>query len=155
MITEKASVVAVKGEFAWVETQRQTACAGCEAQKGCGTGLWARFFGQKVNRMKVMNPVGADVGDQVVLGLEDAVLVKTSIAVYGVPLALMLLGAGLGDMLAADPGSDTILSDWISVVFAGIGLLAGLSWLKRYAGRSAHDQRRQPYILQALSKNAI
>ena len=69
MIEENGVVAATEGESAWVETSRQSACGSCSATKGCGTGSLSRFFAGRAHRVRVRNPVGAKVGDEVVVGI--------------------------------------------------------------------------------------
>lgn len=145
MIETYGIVVGTERGFAYVETQRQSGCGHCDSQNGCATGTLGRFFGLEQTRFKALNPVEARVGDRVLIGIQDGVLFKGSLAVYIVPLLLMLLGAACAAALA--PSSH---ADGYSVVGAGIGLVAGSIWLWTLNSAMASGRYFQPVILDKL-----
>jgi sigma-E factor negative regulatory protein RseC len=97
VIEESARVARVDGDTVEVVTERRSACGSCAAQKGCGTSLLAAWFPQRQLRFRVFNAVGARVGDQVVVGLDEAYLQRGALLLYAVPLAGLLLGAVAGE----------------------------------------------------------
>ncbi len=146
MITETARVVAVDDDgHVWVETQRKTACDSCAVQKGCGSGVLSRLFSGKRARLRVIDTLGAAVGDDVVIGIEDSLLVRSSFAVYLMPLVWMLLGAIAGGMVAGILQSTHV--DGLSALGGLLGLAAGFLWLRRYARAAAGDAMRQPSLV--------
>ncbi|MDH5546785.1 MAG: SoxR reducing system RseC family protein [Gammaproteobacteria bacterium] len=149
MIEEKAIVTAVEGEYAWVEHQRQTACGSCSASTGCGTQALSKIWGDKRNRVRVLNNIGARVGEEIVLGLEEGALVKGSLALYFVPLLGLFLGA------AAGGGICSILriefTDAIQIVFGLIGLVLGLAWARRFSRSIENDSRYQAVALRRVA----
>lgn len=149
MIEENAHVVASEGEYAWVETERRSSCGSCSA-KGCGTGALSKILGQRTQRIKVLNPVEAKPGDEVVLGIEEQVLLKGSLAVYIVPLLAMLVGGILGEVLAPQWESD---AEGLSALLGFIGLVAGFLWLSRFNRRLSRDRRFMATILR-INENA-
>lgn len=98
MIEETARVASVDGDAVEVVTERRSACGSCAAQKGCGTSLLAAWFPQRQLRFRVHNGLGARVGDQVVVGLDESYLQRGALLLYAVPLAGLLLGAVAGDL---------------------------------------------------------
>ena len=147
MIEETGHVVAVEGEHAWVETERRSSCSSCSA-KGCGTGALSKVIGTKVQRMKVLNPVDSQVGDTVILGIEEGVLIRGSLMVYIMPLLLMLAGGLLGQALAPQWGTEP---EGPSLLFGLLGLVAGFLWLRRYHRRIVNDPRYSAVILRKVS----
>jgi sigma-E factor negative regulatory protein RseC len=147
MIEETGQVVEVEGEFAWVETQRQSTCGSCAANKGCGTAVLSKVLGQKRNRVRALNRAGAHSGDTVTVGIQEDALVRGSLAMYAVPL-LALLGGGLvGQYLQQSYGSGEGL-----VILAGlIGLFGGLLWLRGFSRRAQSNPRYQPVVLRKVS----
>jgi sigma-E factor negative regulatory protein RseC len=145
MMTETAQVTSTEGEYAWVETQRKTACGSCSAQKGCGTGVLAKVLGNRTSRMRVLNTIGATTGEMVVVGLDGGMLVRTSFAVYAMPLILLLLGGVAGGMLANALQWDT--HEGATAAGGVLGLLLGFAWLRRYTRSIALDARHQPSLL--------
>lgn len=144
-MTETGQVVAVEGDYAWVETRRQTTCGSCAVQKGCGTSVLAKVLGNRTSRIRVINAIGASPGEQVVIGVEGGMLMRSSFAVYAMPLILLLL-VGIGGGLLADA------LQWQSregATAAGglLGLALGFLWLRRYTRVIALDPRHQPSLL--------
>ncbi|ACL72172.1 SoxR reducing system RseC family protein [Thioalkalivibrio sulfidiphilus] len=144
MIEEQARVISVEQGHAWVETQRRSTCGSCAANKGCGTSVIAKMVGNRRSRVRAIDPVGVRLGDEVVVGIEEAALVRGSLAVYTVPLITLLVGALLARWLWPAAGEPV-------VVLSGLaGLAAGLVWLRLFAGRVSSDPRYQPVILRRL-----
>lgn len=145
MIEESAHVIRSEGEYAWVETQRRSSCGGCAAKQGCGTGALSKVLGAKVQQMKVRNPVHAQSGDEVVLGIEEQALIKGSLLVYLLPLVFMLLAGLLGQWLAPQWLLD---SETVGMIFALAGLFAGFVWLALFSRRAEGDPRYMAEILR-------
>lgn len=146
MIEEKAQVIRVAGEFAWVHTQRESACGQCSAQKGCGTSVFSKLMGNKFVELKVMNPVNAEVGDSVILGLHESVLLKSAIVMYLMPLLTMFASALVAQSLLTDSGLQN-LQFWI-VSAALMGLVLGFVMARRFSKKRSNDERYQPVILR-------
>lgn len=146
MIEELATVTALDGQHAWVQTQRESACESCSAQKGCGTSAVAKVVGKQYTQVRVLNTHKAIVGDLVKVALPEDMLLKSSFAVYMVPLALLLFGGMLADAYTTEHA----LNQWFAVAGAGLGLVLGGVWLKLYAKRMAHNIRFQPVVIQVV-----
>lgn len=152
MIEETAHVVDTEGEYAWVETERRSSCGSCSA-KGCGTGALSKILGRRSQRLKVLNPVEAKPGDEVVLGIREQALLKGSVAVYIVPLLAMLGGALLGEGVAPQWQSD---AETLSMLFGLFGLAAGFFWLYHYNRGVSADERFMAVILRtSAAKSTI
>lgn len=151
MIEESAHVVESEGEYAWVETERRSSCGSCSA-KGCGTGALSKILGRRSQRMKVLNPVGAKAGDEVVLGIREQALLMGSLAVYIVPIAAMLAGALLGQSLAPQWGAD---AEGASALCGLLGLAVGFLWLNRYNRNIAGDERFMATILRVTPNTGV
>jgi sigma-E factor negative regulatory protein RseC len=145
VIEETGTVVDVEAGFAWVETRRQSTCGQCSARQGCGSAALARVLGRRRTRVRALDPVTVQVGEQVVLGLEEAALVRGSLAVYLAPLAGLLLGALFGDFLA-----DRLLlaGEAASILGGLLGAAAGVAWLRGFGRGIRNDRRYQPVILR-------
>jgi len=147
VIEENARVVRREGDYAWVETQRKSACGQCSARKGCGTSVLDKVLGRRRSVVRVLNPVDAAPGDEVVIGLGEGAFVRGSLAVYALPLVTLLLGAILGEWLGG--------SDALSVLGGLLGLAAGFAWVARFTRRIGDDRRYQPVILRRLPAPAL
>lgn len=148
MIEEQALVVGVKQDKAMLEIVRRTPCGLCGQTQGCGISVWGRLLGHHNNVFQAVNQLNAQVGDQVVVGVDEKALLASSLAVYGIPLVLMLIGAVFGTWLATDGG------DVWPLAGAGLGLVAGLLWLKGHATGKGLDARFSPVILRQADTNS-
>lgn len=139
MITETGTVVALKGEQAWVQTIRQSACESCSARSGCGQRVLASASGGRANQVLVYNSVSAQVGDEVTLGIDEQALLTASLVVYAIPLLLMVLASIAGHRLSGGVDAGAIAG-------AVAGLASGF-WIGRrlQAGRG---DRYQPRLLR-------
>jgi len=140
MIEESGTVVAVDGDFAWIESERKSTCGACAVRKGCGTSAIARVLGQRRTRLRVVNRIDAGVGDEVVVGISESGLVRGSLAVYAAPLAGLFVGALAGNLLAN--------SELVTVAAALAGFIAALMWLKRFSRVTEKDAAFQPVVLR-------
>lgn len=152
MIEEAAHVVAIEGDIAWVETQRQTACGSCAANKGCGTTALAKVLGNRMARLRALNTAQAKVGDEVIVGLEEGVLLRGSLAIYIVPLLLMLLMGATGERLAHNLQLEG--ADGIALLAGSLGFGLGMLWIRRYSQRISRDTRYQPVVLRRVIARA-
>ena len=145
MIEEHARVVAVQGDTALLQTQRQSSCGSCEVKSGCGTSVLAGIFGQKMTQLKVQNTLNARPGDEVVLGMEEHALVTGSLLVYGVPLLMLLLGALMGEAMASQLGMD---ADLLPVVGGATGFVLAFLLVRGVLRRTAVGLQMNPVMLR-------
>jgi len=140
VIRERALVVTVDGDHAWLERRSGGGCGGCSAAGGCGTRLLGSALGRRPVRLRARNLLGAVPGDEVIVGLAEGALLAGALRAYGLPLATMLLGAGGVRLLGAD-------GDLAGALGALGGLALGLAWVARGQGRGAADPRFEPTML--------
>jgi len=148
VIQERGRVIAVESGAVQVETLRRSTCSGCSANAGCGQGLLERLgVARGHGQVRALSPQDSTApelspGDAVVLGVDEALLLKSALLVYLFPLlglfALALLAARLG------------LGEPIIIVAGLAGFL--LAWLlvRRVSRRHADDPAMQPVVLRAL-----
>ncbi len=152
MIEETATVVDIEEGFAWVQTQRRSACDACSANSACGSGVLSRVLGRREHAVRALNEVGARAGEAVIIGLEEQAFVRGSLAVYGVPLLSLLGGGLLGESLAP---SLMLTSEGLSIAGGLLGLFAGLWWVRRFSRRIQADARYQPIVLRRLPATTV
>jgi sigma-E factor negative regulatory protein RseC len=141
VIEETGQIVDIEGEFAWVRSERRSACGDCAAQQGCGSGVIARAFGNREVTLRVINRIDAAIGDRVVIGLAESSLVRGAFAIYAVPLLALFAGALVGHWLAGG-------SDPAAIAGAVAGLAAGLAWTRRFGRRTRDNGAYQPVVLR-------
>ncbi len=149
MLEETARVVEVDHDSVWVETQRRSTCGSCSASKACGTAAISRVLGNRRSLVRVLASMPLKAGDNVIIGIRERALVKGSLAVYAVPIVLLLAGALLGEL-----GAQRFLwqsAEAGSLVLGISGFVAGLFWLRRFTRHIRDDADYQPVVLRKLS----
>jgi sigma-E factor negative regulatory protein RseC len=124
-----AVVVQVGGNDVWVELPaRAPSCGNCKNTDACVEGLAGNAG---VRRYRLVNGIGARVGDRVHLTIADGGLWQASLASYVLPLLLAIAGAMIGQAAGSDgrAAAGTLLG-------LGIGLLL----LRRRELRVRKDQ---------------
>lgn len=106
MIETPARITRLDGDSAWVVGAAPSSCGACGG-KGCGSSIFARVLHADEPEYRVENPIGAEVGDPVVVGLPDGALLSAAVSGYLVPLLLLLLGAGIGQQFSGELGAIT------------------------------------------------
>lgn len=147
MIEERAEVVGREGRFVWVETQRRSTCEACGANKGCGTATLGKVLGRRRSRVRALDAHGAQPGESVIIAIREDALLRGSLALYFVPLVLLLVfaaaGQGLAPRLLLNP-------EPVSILAGAAGLLVGFAWVRRFTHQARYDQRYQPVVLRRL-----
>lgn len=150
MLEETARVVAIEGSQVWVETERRSSCSSCSVQKGCGSAALAKVLGQRRSRLRVLSDMPLSAGDRVIIGVREHAVVRGSLAVYAVPLVMLLVGA-----LAGELGARQFLwqsAELASIILGITGLAVGVWWLKAFSGRISNNPDYQPVVLRRLAK---
>jgi sigma-E factor negative regulatory protein RseC len=139
-VNEDTSVSEQSVSLATLEIERTTACGLCGQTRGCGNGIWGKIFAHQATAFKAKNPIGAKVGDSVIVGIDEQALLKGAALLYLLPLATMFISMLLANQLNASHAS--------VLVGAAVGLLLGLVWLKGHVMSSAHHAKQQAVILR-------
>ncbi|MDH1440878.1 SoxR reducing system RseC family protein [Pseudomonas sp. GD03721] len=143
MIEEQGRVVALESGAVWVETLRKSTCSSCSANAACGQGLMDRLgVGRQRGYVRALTQAQLAVGDTVIIGVREDLLVRSSILVYLLPL--------LGLFAAALLAEGLMLPESLVIVAGLSGLL--LSWLlvRWRAARVAENPALQPVVLRTL-----
>jgi sigma-E factor negative regulatory protein RseC len=151
MIETPVVIVKLEGALAHVEAQRGTGCGSCNPGKSCASATLGKIFSAKPRLFRALNRIGAKAGDSVIVGVADGALLRGSLAVYLMPLALLLAGAIVAAWLAPNAAA----RDGWSVLGAAAGLCAGVVWLKLFAARIASNPRFQPVVLRKTGERTI
>ena len=122
MIEEFAVITKRLDGHVMLEIERRTACGLCGQKRGCGNATWGRLLGHESHEFAADNPIGANVGESVVVGIDENLVLSSAFYLYVVPLLAMLAGAVL---------ADTFLDNEFYVILAAaLGLLLGFAWVK-------------------------
>ncbi|MFD2112419.1 SoxR reducing system RseC family protein [Thiorhodococcus fuscus] len=140
MIEERATVVEVGDGFAWVETQRRSSCTQCASSASCGTSVLARLFRQTRNRLKIIDPIGLQTGEQVVIGIADATLNRAALIAYMLPLIALIGASAVATHVQLSEGM---------VALSGIaGLALGLLLARLLTGGATGQARYRPELVR-------
>lgn len=147
MITENAVVERIEGEDIWVQTQRQSTCGSCAAQKGCGTATIGKVVGLRSTKIRLLGEeaakTGVNVGDQVLVGLQENAMLRGAFMVYAVPLLLLIFFSAIASISG--------YPEPIVIAAAALGLLLGGSILRVYTQRIRYNPAYQPVLLKRLT----
>lgn len=124
MLEETARVVKISAGQVWVVGENSS-CAGCGQQASCSTATLGKLLKNK--EMLVNSRVPVEVGDQVIVGVEESVLLRAAFSLYLVPLLALFIGAGLADWLT---DTNTPYAD-IWVAGGGLSGLGAALWAVR------------------------
>ncbi len=120
-----ALVVATEGPVAWLEPEQTTTCGSCHSVSVCG--VKSGHSRLAARRFKIANDHDLHVGERVVVGVADNVLLKGSMAAFALPLVTLVAGGLLGQSwLGGDGGA---------AIGAASGLALGLMLARFYAAR--------------------
>jgi len=146
MIEETGRVVAVEKHTVWVETIRKAACDSCASQQGCGHSVLAKL-GSGKNHVRVLNDFPLDVGDDVIIGVPDDVVVIGSMIAYLLPLISLLAFSVFGQLMW-DVEGYTILSGMF-----GLGL--GFVLVRWHFLTRKDDKRFQPTVVRPAKDSSF
>jgi sigma-E factor negative regulatory protein RseC len=140
MIEETATVVRLEQGSAWVSIKTRSACGHCGSSSDCGTAMVAQLFGEKENLLRLDNSLDVEVGEQVVIGVPNTMLLKASILAYMLPLIALIVMVGMGRWMG--------LGDDFSTALGFIGLGLGLWVTNRITGGATGRKAYCPVMLR-------
>ena len=144
MATEQGVVVRIDAAGAWVKTVRSEACDSCASKGACHT-----MGGGKEMEVAVLNPIGARVGDRVVIKLGTSPFLKATFLVYMFPVLLLVVGAAAGEWISRSAG----LGSPLPSALLGFGsLAAGLLFMRIIARRLAEKAEYRPRITRVTGR---
>jgi len=142
--TEQGVVVRIDAGGAWVKTVRSEACDSCSSKGACHT-----MGGGKEMEVAVLNPIGARVGDRVVIKLGTSPFLKATFLVYMFPVLLLVVGAAAGEWISRSAG----LGSPLPSALLGFGsLAAGLVFMRIIARRLAEKAEYRPRITRVTGR---
>ncbi|SEG72770.1 SoxR reducing system RseC family protein [Marinobacterium lutimaris] len=145
MIEEVVQVSRIEGEEIWIEASRQSACAACSAKKSCGQGALSDWMSGKAVELTVLNPnrVLPQVGQSVVIGLEEGSLIKASVMVYFLPLLALILASVATRIIGG--------SENVQILAGLVGLVVGFVFARWISTRKSSEGCYQPVLLRLVS----
>jgi len=128
MVEGIAQVVKIDGKTAWLVPEQGSSCGSCASATACGSkGIGTTASRLDNRRFRIDNDAHLAVGERVVFGIRENVLLKASITAYAIPLATLLLAGSLAQWQFG--------SDLITMAATVVGLVIGLGISRIEAGR--------------------
>lgn len=152
MLSESAVVMAVDPGGVWVVARAKSQCGSCQARKVCGHSLVDALFARS-NQLRAYSADAGllsslKVGDQVIIGVPEQLVLSASLLLYLFPLLSMVIPSVWFSFAGAAEG--------VIIIAAASGFTAGLLLLRYGASRwlapaQARLLARDTVQLQALT----
>lgn len=140
MLETRVIVMETAPNIAWVQAVQSGSCEQCSG-KGCGSSKLGQLFCSKPRQFQVDNPIGAQIGDEVMVAVVEGAVLRGITVVYVLPLVFLLLGA----MLAAHfSGNDLHVA-----AGGGIGVTLGFL-IAKWLSTRAFSRHATPYIARKV-----
>jgi len=111
---ERGTVVSIKTDTAVVQINRGEKCDGCTVCKS---------FGESKMRLQALNPIHAQIGDDVEVEIESRHIIRNSLLIFILPLVLMMVGYFIGISLSPTQSEAIgILGAFTALALALLGL---------------------------------
>jgi sigma-E factor negative regulatory protein RseC len=149
MIEEYAIITARAGKQATLELERRTACGLCGQKRGCGNATWGKLLGHGNHQFNADNSIDANVGDSVIVGIDENAVLNTAFFLYVVPLIAMLAGASIAEYFFDN--------EFYVMLGAATGLALGFLWVKGYliGSGKAYSKKYQAVILRHADDTTV
>lgn len=145
MLETRATVMQIHDHSAVVRANQVSGCEQCNGQ-GCGSSKVAQLFCSEPRQFEVDNPIGAIVGDEVIISVVDGAVMRGIALIYVLPLLLMVICGGLASLLS--PAFEQ--NDGYAAAGGVSGLVLGFllaRWLATHQAR----QQNKPFIARRWS----
>jgi sigma-E factor negative regulatory protein RseC len=150
MIEERAIVVAIEKDNITVTSELKSACSGCQQVDNCGSGQVAKAFPQKQLSLTVKSTLPLQLGDKVIIGLNESALLSSAWQVYLWPLFGLLAAAWFGQWLV---NGNILGHEIFAIFFAIIGGYAGFLLAKKQQSKLESCAELAPKIIRRPNQN--
>ncbi|OBT31374.1 SoxR reducing system RseC family protein [Vibrio splendidus] len=147
MMTALATVSSVEQSgqqyFVQLSCEQQTSCSSCSSQKSCGTGIVTKAVGNKSLFWQLKTKSLVKAGQIVEIGFPEKSLLQSAAIVYLIPLFMLMIGAGFGQLLLQpllQGGEGTV------ILSAALFTAGGIALAKRLA-KPMEDKSKQEVVL--------
>lgn len=131
MIEQQGQVISVSSECVSVRLGGNSGCSVCDAGKGCGAGIFGRLLNRKPVVLDLNNRLGSRVGQAVIVGLPESLLLRLVFRLYLLPLCAGLAGAALGHYIAVGNDAGLAAVDGAALLGAILAGAAVLAWNRK------------------------
>lgn len=118
IMTQKATVLELRGKNAVISVRRSSMCEGCEKKGGCGSSCMAGdlFGANKTMTALASNEIGAQKGDIVEIESESRTVLGYAALIFLFPILVCAIAYSIGNTLGA--------GETASMIWAGGGFVA-------------------------------
>ena len=116
-IEARVRVVSAAEGLAWVSASESSGCAACQSQASCGISGLGKYLSRRRAALPVRDSA-ARAGDELLLAVDEAELLRAGAFAYLLPALLAVLGAALADAVG--------MADPLAALAALLGFVAGL-----------------------------
>ncbi|GAA5142347.1 SoxR reducing system RseC family protein [Thalassotalea piscium] len=151
MIEEIAQVTAVSNNHqVTVVTEVKSTCGSCQQVDTCGSGQVAKAFPQKNLTLNLTCHLPVKVGDNIVLGLSEKMMLSSAWQVYCWPLFGLLLCSFLGQLLVEQ---QIFAHELLAITFGIAGGYMGFVLARYFQHQSKRQQALAPIVIRIEPKN--
>ncbi|PHS20180.1 MAG: hypothetical protein COA86_02510 [Kangiella sp.] len=149
-------ISSVDDKIARIITKNQLACGSCQLSDSCGNGLIEKYLSGKVFESQLINTLNAKVGEQVVIEIPISSVTKASLISYFVPIlglfVFALIGESVSNMFLFEYfGIESESNQFVTIMFALIGLFTGFMITKYYNHKSKYHEQYQIKMVRIVS----
>jgi sigma-E factor negative regulatory protein RseC len=142
MIEEQAVVIKASKERVTLEVVRDKPCGLCGQVRGCGNSIWGKIFSHQSGHIETRNDLNAKLGDVVILGIDETLMLKSSLMLYGVPLLSMFLCMVIANSFAKE------MVELYTLIGAVTGLFLGVVMIKRVINEKMQMFYNEPQLIR-------
>ncbi len=140
---EEGTITRTDDNYAWVRVGRSSMCDHCGSKSACRT-----FGGGRIMEAEARNEAGGQVGDRVLLRIDNSSFLKITFLVYLVPVLALIAGALVGIELAP---KYSLNPEQSSLVFGISAFVLSFLIVHRFGKRVKKGQKYMPAIVKILS----
>jgi sigma-E factor negative regulatory protein RseC len=142
MVEEEAVVIKASKENVTLEVVRSKPCGLCGQVRGCGNSIWSKIFSHRSGHIKTRNHLNAKQGDIVILGIDETLMLKSALMLYGVPILFMFLGMVMANSFVKET------KEFFSLIGAVTGLFLGIAVIKRIINEKMQMFYNEPQLIR-------
>lgn len=101
MIEARVQVISAADGIVWVNASEQSGCAACQTQSSCAISGLGKYLSRRRPALPLSHP-DATVGDELLVCVDEAELLRAGLFAYLLPALLAVIGAALADAVGAD-----------------------------------------------------
>jgi len=144
MSQETGIIESMEDEWAWVKTERKSACSHCGHKDHCHM-----VEGEDRMLVKAKNVAAARQGDKVELYLSTKTQLKCVFMVYMVPVIGLIVGAFAGNSLSTRIGLSPNMGMFL---LSAVGLAAGFMLTRLFSNRMETKEALTPLVKRIVKR---